>query len=379
MKSLIWVMGLFTTTNAVHAGLIAQQSILDLAQTADAVVVGSASGTFVWGSGANLTLAVTRVVKGPSAIAGTSIAVRWDMGPNGLLVQPGATTPVAGDGIWFLQNNGGSWSLLPVEQGSITFEGTYYPAPLSPLPAVYSYASAAPVTDKVASEVEAAIEALSGNYNQQLYGLIRGQLLDQLNSSVTSVLYQRLANSASVPQQILGLAGLIRTGALSGIASAVSFSASSFSSRALEYGILLSAIRDESRPSDATSIALLGQTATDQNNPNTALREAAAHALASVHSAATLPYLATLLGDPDSTLRVEGIGGMAAFANGLPVQTSAQVASLSFLQLPASAPYRTADTMAHFAMGSTAIERSEASYLSFWQQWWQQNQAGLGF
>jgi hypothetical protein len=379
MKKLKWLIGILAAAGTIHAGISAHRSIQDLAQTADVIVLGSASGTLVWGSGADFSLTVARVVKGPSAIAGTPITVRWDMGPNGLLVQPGTAAPVAGNGIWFLRNNGGSWSLLPVEQGSITFKETYYPAPLSPLPAVYAYASTAPVPDKVASEVGAAIEALSGNFSEPLYGLLRGRLLDQLNSPVTGVLYRRLANSASVPQQILGLAGLIRIGAFSGIASAASFSAGSFSSHALEYGILLSAIRDEARPTDAPSIALLGKAATDQNNPNTALREAAAHALASVHSATTLPYLAALLQDSNTALRVEGVRGMAAFANGLPVQTSAQVASLSYLQLPASAPYRTADTMAHFAMGSTAIERNEASYLSFWQQWWQQNQASLGF
>jgi hypothetical protein len=374
-----WLTGILATAGTIHAGIFASQSVQALSQTADAIVVGSASGTLVWGSGANLSLNVTRVVKGPSAIAGAPIAVRWDMGgPNGLLVQPGATAPVTGNGIWFLRNNAGSWSLLPVAQGSIGFEQTYYPAPISPLPGIYAYAPTAALQDKLAAEVGAAVESLIGNYNYQLYGLLSGDL-DKLNSSVTSVLYQRLTNSASVPQQLLGLAGLIRTGAFSGIASAVSFSAGSFSSHALEYGILLSAVRDEFRPSDPPSIALLGQAATDQNNPNTALREAAAHALASVHSAATLPYLAALLQDPDTTLRVEGIRGMAAFANGLPVQTSAQVASLSFLQLPASAPYKTADTMTHFALGSTAIERNEASYLSFWQQWWQQNQASLGF
>jgi hypothetical protein len=76
---------------------------------------------------------------------------------------------------------------------------------------------------------------------------------------------------------------------------------------------------------------------------------------------------------------VDAIGGMGAFANGLPVQTTAGVASLAFLQVPASAPYKTAETMANFAMGSTAIETNEASYLSFWNGWWSSNRASLGF
>jgi hypothetical protein len=90
-------------------------------------------------------------------------------------------------------------------------------------------------------------------------------------------------------------------------------------------------------------------------------------------------FLATLLSDPNATLRVEAVGGMSAFANGLPIQTPAGVASMAALQLPASAPYKTPETVAHFAMGSTAIEANEASYVSFWKGWWAQNRASLGF
>jgi hypothetical protein len=52
---------------------------------------------------------------------------------------------------------------------------------------------------------------------------------------------------------------------------------------------------------------------------------------------------------------------------------------MAALQLPASAPYKTPETVAHFAMGSTAIEANEASYVSFWKGWWAQNRASLGF
>jgi hypothetical protein len=139
------------------------------------------------------------------------------------------------------------------------------------------------------------------------------------------------------------------------------------------------AIRDGLRSPGATSIAALGKAAVDATNPNLAFREAAAHALAAIHTAPTLPYLGTLLDDPNSTLRVEAIGGIGAFANGLPIQTAAGVASLTSLQIPNSAPYKTQETIANFAMGSTAIERNEASYISFWKGWWSQNRANLGY
>jgi hypothetical protein len=39
----------------------------------------------------------------------------------------------------------------------------------------------------------------------------------------------------------------------------------------------------------------------------------------------------------------------------------------------------TQDTKAHFALGTQAISRNEAYYLSFWNQWWEEEHATLGF
>ena len=89
-----------------------------------------------------------------------------------------------------------------------------------------------------------------------------------------------------------------------------------------------------------------------------------------------LPYLAALLDDPDPDLRAEGVGGLGAFANGLPVQTSANVPSLGYLQRPASAPYMTKETDANFALGPGAETEPR---LSFWKTWWLQNRTSLGY
>jgi hypothetical protein len=122
----------------------------------------------------------------------------------------------------------------------------------------------------------------------------------------------------------------------------------------------------------------VGRVATDSLMPTT-LREVTTHALAAVHTAAALLFLATLLDDPDLNLRVEAVGGMGAFANGLPVQTRQRVATLAYLQFPANAPYKTQDTVAHFALGRQAIAANETSYISFWKDWWSKNRANLGY
>jgi len=151
-----------------------------------------------------------------------------------------------------------------------------------------------------------------------------------------------------------------------------------FGAYPLESGILRQSVRDDFRAADAPSIAALGQSAVGSANPAT-FRQAAAHALAAIHTIQTLPYLSTLLNDMDADLRVEAIRGLGAFANGLPVQTAARVPSLAYLQLPPSAPFRTTDTLANFALGSNAIQRDEAAYLSFWKQWWTEQRTALGF
>ena len=97
------------------------------------------------------------------------------------------------------------------------------------------------------------------------------------------------------------------------------------------------------------------------------MRLAAAHALRSIHTRAALPWLAGLLDDPDAALRVEGVGGIASFAVGLPVQTPANVANLGYLQRQDAWPYTNQETVEHFALGEQAIKKDEAGYVSYWK------------
>jgi hypothetical protein len=238
------------------------------------------------------------------------------------------------------------------------------------------YDQGASLSDKVAAELGSAIEASNGTYNRQFYQLQYG-LIDQLNSAYVTLLFTRLSSSTTVTQQILGLAGLIRGGSSAAITTSAQ-STAAFAASPLENGILLFSIRTFFRAADAASVVALGNAATGATASNTAMREAAAHALASIHTVSTLPYLAALLGDQDANLRAEAVGGIGSFANGLATQTPANNASLAFLQYPASAPYMTAETRANFALGIQAVGSSEAAYLSYWSQWWSQNKASLG-
>jgi hypothetical protein len=178
---------------------------------------------------------------------------------------------------------------------------------------------------------------------------------------------------------ILGLSGLIRSGS-SGALDSATKSEPEFARYPIENGILTAAIRSAFRASDASSVAVLGAASSDSTDLNSSYREAIAHALASIHTATTLPFLAALLDDPIAALRAEAISGIGAFANGLPIQTNADVASLSYSQLSGtSSPYRTEDTILNFARGQQAISQNENKYLSFWKLWWSQNRVSLGY
>jgi len=185
-----------------------------------------------------------------------------------------------------------------------------------------------------------------------------------------------MSASPSPNQKILGLSGLIRGGSVAALSASLD-AAPTLSAYPFEAGVLLRSIRDEFRSTDSTSIEILGQIATASTCPSQQLRQAAARALASIHTIRALPYLAALLDDPDTNLRSEGVGGLGSFANGLPIQTSKDVASLAYLQRPTSAPYMTTTTLANFALGPTAA--TDDIRLSFWRAWWLQNRAALGY
>jgi hypothetical protein len=354
------------------AGIGGRRSPLELAQSADLVIAGSASNGAQAGGVINFTIQVVRVVKGDASLAGGSITVAWALS-GGPARTPSAT--VLGSGLWFLQRSGGGWTLEPAMDGDVPFEDLFLAAPVAPLPSAYVYSASAPLSDAIASEVAAAIESAPPDSFRLQY-LHQGPL-DRLNSPVVQLLYQRLAGSSATDKQILGLAGQIRWGKANAL-SAAAQSASSFAAFALEDGVLLQSVQYEFRASDPASVAILGQVV-DDTNGNLPFRRAAAFALAAIHTQQALPYLAALMTDADPEMRAESVRGLGSFANGLPVQTTAGTPSLSYLQPQPNSAYRTDDTITHHPLNIQYIEENESQYLPFWQAWWQTNHAALGY
>jgi len=344
---------------------------LYLAQHASLVVVGTASnGIQTTASDISFTIKVTRVVEGPASLVGASIPVGWALAA----AAPRAST-VGGTGLWFLQGSAGAWRLLPAMQGNVSFEDTFFVQPTDVSQGPYTYSEATPLTDAVAAELAVAIEN-APPHSFRLDYLHRGGL-EQLNSSVVALLYQRLVGSSAIDKNILGLAGQIRLGSANALAAAAS-AAPSFAGFALEQGVLLESVRYWFRAADPASVLLLGQTV-DNTNVDLQFRRAAAFALAAIHTQSSLPYLVALMSDDDPELRAEFVRGLGSFANGFGIQARDAAPSLAYLQSPPSAPFRTNDTIANGQLNIQILEQNESRYLSFWQAWWQTNRAALGF
>lgn len=361
---------LLAATNLLQGGLVVPQSVVALENAAGLVVNGTATGFVRNATGFDFSLQVNRVIKGDATLAGSSISATWSSGNQATAASVGSKN-VGGTGIWFLQRSSGPWQVVPVLQGTMQLSNIYISAQLGPIVSAYAYSATASVDDKLASEICSALEDVTG-VTLPMYALLSGGI-DELNSSVPRLFYQRLASSASTEQQVFGLSGLIRSGDTSALTAAAQIASAVAGGQ--PQGVLLLSVREYLRPTDPTSVNAVGQVATDSALP-TALREAAAHVLAAVHTAAALPLLATLLDDPDLNVQVQAVGGMGSFANGLPVRTSQSAVTLAYLQLPANAPYKTQDTVANFALGQAA---NETSYISFWKNWWSANRASLGY
>jgi hypothetical protein len=116
------------------------------------------------------------------------------------------------------------------------------------------------------------------------------------------------------------------------------------------------------------AIQVLGQIATD-DSVGMDLRVAVGGALARMHTQQSLPYLAQLLSDPNSTLEAMAVGGLSSFANNVPIGEHEPT--------PGRWSYRTEETIAHSVFDEAIIKQRQADYVGFWKTWWARNQRDL--
>src|SRR5665213_2288137 len=127
----------------LYGNLITPQSPLTLESKADLIVVAVASGATQQGGAMPFSLQVLRVVKGDTALVGTSIPALWTNGLSKASV--GGSQP---SGVWFLLKAGQIWNVIPVTGGApLDLDETYYPSPSGSILSAYAYDQNATVQD----------------------------------------------------------------------------------------------------------------------------------------------------------------------------------------------------------------------------------------
>jgi hypothetical protein len=147
-KILFGLLGVLIAASPVFGGLGGPHSLLDLEQSADLIVVATASGSFLAGAATNFSLHVSRVVSGDPTLADSTLAVSW-AARNQAMAPAGTTETASGTGLWFLKHSSSTWLVLPVLDGSMSVSITFFPAPVGPILSAYAYSPTASLSDKV--------------------------------------------------------------------------------------------------------------------------------------------------------------------------------------------------------------------------------------
>jgi hypothetical protein len=347
------------------AGPVARQSVIQLAGTADAIVAGSVVATV--GNGiVSAAIQVERVLKG-SPTLGTTISSVWMMPPSEM--PAGSGPPLNGHGVFFLQQTaGGAWNILPWSAGDIAWRDTYIPTPSTAPTSLREVASASlspasSAVDRVFLEMVITIEAGSPT-SPVAYDLIDD--FQQTHSAVLAAAFNRFLSNQDPNLRSVGLRGALLNEDPATILT-VRQNYAALSSTA-GWQDLLDQIKFYYLNTGSQAVQILGQLATDVS-VGLDLRIATGIALARMHTQQTLPYLAALLNDPNPTLETAAVGGMASFANHVPIGSHEPAAG--------AWQYRTDDTIAHSAFDEVTVQGQASYYIQYWKSWWQQNQPTL--
>ena len=334
---------------------VSPASISGALRDSDLVVVGTANVTFNAGLYSGSIL-VSEVLKGKTTI-GSAIPMSWREPPNPAVIRmPGLPEkPIQVSGIFFLRIAPGPSQLITLMNGSSSFRDSYLPT--------MPRASRGPITVANSSHVKTALDRIvleivscSEAGLPLRYDLVG--LYKETRSPVLVAAFRAFQMSTDQEVAAVGHAGAIATGDASSIGSI--YRNAKTLSTARRWGSVLSEMRQFSDPANTSAIAALETIVSDQST-RPPLREAAAISLGKMHTRQSLPYLAALLSEPSLTLRVAAVGGLALFANNVPVGSYTPAAGPS--------PYRDDQTIAHSAWDE-AIVRRDGSYTTFWQTWW---------
>jgi len=361
-----WVLLLAVSVAAVRPLL--SLPIETLVKSADAIVIGSVQTRLESASGVSFELTVETVISGdlPSLVR---IDHKWgSAGPDGAP----ETVNVGLRGLWFLKRDSasGPWDVLRARAiGQNLFSGLVYPLPGTA--AISSLAGSTGASELSESILLALIQSAAATSGQQSPGFVLDALGASDSPNIRSALRGLLGASSGRAKGVGMTALLVRSDD-----SAVAALSSEWPSLAdaPESVEVVQALRSYFRSVTPQAIGSLVQLAQLSSMP-AGVQQAAVWALRSIHTQETLPFLASLLDSSDSSLKLAGAIGIAAFANGCPMQSPSNMASMAFLSCPGSR-FSNADTKRNFLFNGSTPEE-EAAKEAYWKSWWQSNQAAL--
>ncbi|MHB1938859.1 MAG: HEAT repeat domain-containing protein [Acidobacteriaceae bacterium] len=355
-----------------------------LSRVSNVIVVGRAVLENIDGSSATLSIEVDRVIQG-EVTPDTQIRVVVVSTSSSCTI-PSSAKPITA--IWFLtQETGGTFRFAnsPKSQSCHPFESNYE-TPGGPLPTEWTYPETAKPQDKLAHEIAWAIA--SHPEGSPAANVIKSDNLDGVSNESRADIYHKLYLSNVADAHFTGLLGLVKQGDVSVLdevmGNMAQFAEAPITDSYTLNGQRISAIKnangntatqigpiaasiDQIVNPDATTVGALGNLLQMQNAPQS-VRYAAAHALANIHTGTAVAYLAPLLNSDDPQLRADAIGGIACFANGVPVIDPTKPGG--GIDLNRDSPFKTDATLSHFAMGTPTISQKESYYLNYWQAWW---------
>ena len=352
-------------------GLVVVNSTQKLADAADLIVVGSLTTSHQNGEYAEVTIAVVRVLKGNSRLPSLDAETSFPQKASGPVPNSAAMTS-----IWFLKKDvTGVYKVLPAQEGDLDLQFRAVPVRADGPTQSYAYQANQSPIEKVALEIAASADQARGvGYYDWLVRSLQG-----INSPTVKRVFQAFSNSKEPLLRAAGLAGAIQNGDpqavmqleidIQGALASVSGPASE------EMQGISAAIELLYRNPDPAGLAALGRIGTNRSAP-AQLQRAAAYALRAIHTKDTLQYLGQLLESPNQALRYEGVFGLASFANGLPMITQANIASMSYLTSNGNQEFSTVQTREHVP-AFEEFQGDETKYLRFWKDWLRDNQFRL--
>jgi hypothetical protein len=341
------------------AGSCSAADIARLLKEADAVVVATPTAFDDRSDAATIALSVSSWL---SAGSGNAVKVAWDAPP-----EMGRSSRVAGrfvPGIWFLKRlPDGRYE--PIALGSAGFDELYFPVPQAGnRAAAFAYGPDTPVAERIALDLAAAAAT---ERSEDRPGLMVGATAHLARLPRVHDACAYLAQMPGSRQKAIGLACLINAGDPAGIAG-LENNLAGMDERDLV--AILPGVLFGWTGSDPAAVTSLGRIAT---SPATPYRIAwgAGKALSYVHTVEALPYLAELLYSEDREMQIDGVFGLWAFANGMPVVGGAGSDDPAYWK---PSPTRWGEATIRFDVGVASPDADIEKCVAFWKDWRQANQ-----